>query len=309
MAAAFALALESDAVGRPAARLLKSVGLGKVPVPDEADLSDYLGRLRAHLDEGAGLAEDVRSLFEKSLIAAARLPLGRPQVEGACETLRRAGHDQARLAFAEAALKRWPGAPVFELHLFEAKQAGRRRYPSDADLARLEDAFAQAQEAGDQRTAHRIGECLAEFSPFAHLGGGYDPFAEDDDEAADVDLDQFGIDPDTVLRTMVEMMGVDRVLKMAGIVGKERAQFKQLERELGREGAAEVLVEMLRKTLPDFAGGPLPGFDPAPKGFPTPGGRIPIGLPKPGAAKGKSGGKRPAPAAPDNDEPEQFELF
>jgi cellulose synthase operon protein C len=185
ISAAFALALECESCGRPQAATLKVAGLAKVPVPNQAALGAFLGRLRAHLEGAEGLARPVRTLIESPLRNAAGWPLPQGECESACETLRRARLPRARQAFAEAALRRWPGNPVFVLHAFEARQESGTRYPSDADLDRLEAAWQRAQSSGDQRTAHRIGEIIRSLSPFGlpPLGPGRGPtFVFDDDD-------------------------------------------------------------------------------------------------------------------------------
>jgi hypothetical protein len=280
--------------------------LGKAAVADQADLTAVLGRLRTHLDEeaGAGLAPELRRLLEKPLSAAARFPLSQAESESACETLRRAELEQARLAFAEAALKRWPGVPVFELHRFEAGRAGRRGHPATREIDRLAEAGERAQESGDQRTAHRIGECLAEFSPFGHFGRGpFFPFDDDEDEDEDeMGFNPLGGDLNDALRVFIEVVGVDGVLQAAGLSAKERATFKDIERRLGHEAVISVLITMLGDHLPDLMGGFPPGFLPAPGPAPKPS--------RPGRKPGKPTGQSDAPKTPDDDDdPEQFDLF
>ncbi|MFY9973199.1 MAG: hypothetical protein WAK53_02995, partial [Chromatiaceae bacterium] len=81
ISAAFALAVECEACGHPVASALKIVGLSKIPAPNQAGLSAFLARLRAHLDEDARLTPQIRHLIQKPLSLAARWPL--PQSE--CE--------------------------------------------------------------------------------------------------------------------------------------------------------------------------------------------------------------------------------
>ena len=306
MAAALALVLEGAAIGRAAAGLLKTAGLGKAAVADQADLTAVLSRLRTYLDEEAGaeLAPELRRLFEKPLSAAARWPLSQPESENACETLRRAALEQARLAFAEAALKRWPDVPIFELHRFEAGLAGRRGNPAAREIDRLAEAGERARESGDQRTAHRIGECLAEYSPFGHFGRS--PFFPFNDEDEDEDEDGMGFDPlggdlNDALRAFIEVVGVDGVLKAAGVGAKERSTFKDIERQLGHETMINVLITMLGSQLPNLLDGLPPGFLPTPGPAPKPS--------RPGRKPGKPTGRSKAPQTPDDDDPEQFDLF
>jgi hypothetical protein len=101
------------------------------------------------------------------------------------------GHDPAvtglegmkledRLAFADAALKRWRGEPVFELHAFEARHRGVVPWniPMHETL-RLEQALERARDNGDSRLVHRIIEVLSGPSlpfggpPRGGFGGGF----------------------------------------------------------------------------------------------------------------------------------------
>ena len=340
ISAAFALAVECEAAGHPAASTLKIVGLSKIPVPNQGELSTFLARLRAHLDEGARLPPPIRRLIEKPLGPAARWPLAQSECEGACETLRRAGLPRARQAFAEAALRRWPGTPVFVLHAFEARQDASPRYPSHADLDRLDIALDRAREMGDHRTAHRIGEIMMNFGPFGLPPPvrGWPPEVPFDDEDEDVDLGQAGIDPEQALRLFIDLMGVDRLLDMMGLSGRERKQFKALERQEGRAAVIDVLMDLLRENLPDFANGPLPSLlnDPLPGPLPTPkpptkGSPRPTPIPpKPGRTRaerpgggrpgagprggtgtgpGKGGDDEPGPDDPPAEGPGQLKLF
>ena len=296
MSAALALALECIAVGRPVPAVLKAVGLSRIPVPDQAQLSDVLSRLRACLDGGTNLPEAVRRLLDKPLCKAAHLPLAHAEAEAACDTLRRAGLTEARRAFAHAALKRWPRTPIFVLHAFEARAT---QLPSYQALMQLEDALEDAQEAGDHRTVHRIGEAL---DPYVRRGfgpGPFDPYLDDDDDEDDddaPDLNPFGIDPDDALRAFIEAMGVEQLLKMAGVSAKERARLKAIERDLGRGAVIDIVLTMLRNTLPDFGLGGPSGPRPGP------------GSPGPGRSRGKAKG-RPRRGSGRDDDPEQFDLF
>lgn len=320
LSAAFALAVECEASGHPVASTLKLVGLSKVPVPNERELRAFLARLRSHLDEGARITPQIRRLIEKPLSPAARWPLPQPECEGACETLRRAGLPRTRQAFAEAALRRWPGTPVFVLHAFEAQQDAGPNYPSNADLDRLDIALVRAREMGDHRTVHRIGEILASFVPFGlpPLGPEWDPEVNFDDADTDVGLGELGIDPEQALRAFIELMGVDRLLDMMGLSGKERKQFKALERREGRAAVIDALVHVMRETLPDFANDPLPGplNDgsqpgplPAPKSPPRGRARVERPSGDKGTGSTKGGGEQPGPDDPRAEGPDQLDLF
>ena len=314
--AAFALAREAAAAGFSPGTVLKAAGMSKVPIPIQADLLTFLARLRTHLDENEGLSGDLRKLFEPPLKAAARWPLPRPELEGACETLSRAGLDEARRAFAEAALKRWPGAPVFELHRFESSYGeGKRRYPQPGELDRLDAAWARARELGDNRSAYRLGEILRRYNPFGFLPDVEESFdLDDEDDGFPPGLSGSGLDPLEIFLELIEDMGIDQVLKIAGINAAERRRFKDLEREFGRKTVIDSLVRFMREQdseLPPNSGNPGSGSGgrrgsrPVPGTPPRPTGK------GPGPSGPKAGGPAEGPNAADPDEPppEQLDLF
>ena len=78
------------------------------------------------MDTHAPLPREVAVYFEPALKRAAGLDLTLSESETTCETLLQCGLDEARLTHARAALKRWPGRPVFVWHAFEAFKDKRR---------------------------------------------------------------------------------------------------------------------------------------------------------------------------------------
>jgi len=311
LSATLALGLETVAIGRPAAWALKAVGLGKVKVPDQADLAAFLARLRTHLEGGEALAGELQRLFDKPLSGAAKWPLTLAESESACDTLRRAGLTLARRTFAEAALKRWPDTPVFVLHQFESCRTGARYYPRPRDMQQLEDAWNRAREAGDERTAHRIGEVIDRYESagsFSGSPGGFFGGAFDDDDAYDEAgpvPGQFAVPPEDAFRALIEIMGIDQLLKLAGIDAKTRAELKKRERQIGHERIIDEVLALMREEMSDIGRLPAPGQSP---GLPLPGAGP---APAPAGSKGGRRGKpaAPAPEPPDDDPPEQFELF
>ena len=310
LTAAFALLVEALACGHSPASTLKIAGLGKTAVRDQADLNAFLARLRTHLEEGETLPAELKRLFENPLVAGAGYSLTLPESEMACDTLRRAGLNQARHAFAEAALKRCPDTPIFVLHHFESRFEDLRHYPDSADLDRLLAAGERAREAGDERTSLRIEEALRHYAMPSFLSGPFGGFWDEEDDDEDED-DLFGGPPDAqseaALRALVEIMGIDQMLKMAGFNAKERAVFNKMERELGRAGMVDYLIEVMQQNLPDFGRELLPGPGP---GFP--GGRGPKPRPSgsPGPGPGRKTGKHKPPGPDDPDDgSQQFDLF
>jgi hypothetical protein len=59
------------------------------------------------------------------------------------------------VAYAQVALERWPGLPVFELYAHDEDRWGTQK-----DLLRLQEAYERAHKNGDARTAQRLRELL-----------------------------------------------------------------------------------------------------------------------------------------------------
>ena len=240
IAGAFRIALEASALGQDAASLVKSLRLIRRRVARE-DLLSFLQHLRTHLDDAGQVSREVGAVFEKKLKAAAAVQLSFQEAHAACETLRRAELDEARAAFAKAALKRWQGAPIFELHAFEATYRGDYRRVSVPALERLDRAIERAHAEGDRRTLVRLEALLREADGFAF---GPPPMEWRDDAE-----DEFpGRDE---LRVLINLLGPAKVLEQLGVSAKERKRFKQLEREVGTEALIDALAAMLEETLHD----------------------------------------------------------
>ncbi len=287
--AALALAMEAAAIGDPPTETLRMAGLSRVKCKGRDDLLAALARLRAHLDGGGSLTRELGAYADRVLKAAAALALATPEAEGACETLLRAHLDEARLAFAAAALGRWPGAPRFEFHAIDA-QYSRGGWVHNSVRQRLVVAHERALAEGDTRTVHRLTGLLDDFGGPLGPSSKANPFAffEDDD-----DDDQ---DPDTALvANLIESRGLDGLISMLGLDPLLKDQMRQIERELGADGLVDLLKAMAGGRLP-LPPGPLPG--------PRPGPRRGTG-PKPAAPKGAK-----SPQAPeDDDTPDQLDLF
>lgn len=166
------LTLEIARLNRPPAAFIKKLGVTKIARPDKADFLCFLRELREAMDTHARLPREVAAYFEPALKRAVDLDLTLQESETACETLQRCGLVEVRLAHARAALKRWPGRPVFELHMFEARFKDKHQPVTKAAVDRLETAWERAREAGDTRTAHRISDTLHDLmvsTPGRHL--------------------------------------------------------------------------------------------------------------------------------------------
>jgi hypothetical protein len=268
LAARLILVLEASACGILGARLLKQLGLSKAPTPDEVDLRAFFSRLRAHLDTGAKLPSEVSQQLNDPLKRAARLKLDQSEIESICETLRRTELHDARLAFADAALKRWRGEPVFELHAFEARHRGVVPWNIPMrDMLRLEQALARARDNGDSRLVHRLIEVLSGPSlpfggpPRGGFGGGFidDDWDDEDDDIDDaLDGSEMAGRSIALLADMLRTLGPSgfrALIQMPGPVGDS---MRAMEREIGKE-ALDLMINALAA---DLDAGDLPFSDP-----------------------------------------------
>ncbi len=190
MTGQLALLREAARLGRQPFALKKRMNLPRIDIPEKEDLLAFLHEVRDALDVGEEVPMPVLAIFRPILKRAARLPLSQGEYEAACETLRRSDQEEARLAYARAALKCWRGLPVFELHAFEAKHEGRYWGVREADIRRLEAAYDRAQASGDVRTAHRLGELIDGLfgSSLGHPGGPTELVEDLEDPARDLDI-------------------------------------------------------------------------------------------------------------------------
>jgi tetratricopeptide (TPR) repeat protein len=154
-----------------------------------------------------------------------------------CEALHRRNERELARRYAEAALKRWPGRPVF-MYLKAAATYGANPWQMPRrEIELLERAHKEAVSRGDQRTALRLGELLS--AAVGNIGLSGDD--EDDD---------LGWPADDDLRAMLEMVlamsGERRFLEIARKqLGKE--VFDELQRELGgnKKRFADALMDII----------------------------------------------------------------
>ncbi|NEV63961.1 tetratricopeptide repeat protein [Thiorhodococcus minor] len=283
-----AMVLAADAVRRIPSSLLKSLKLRQITRPDADDLLAALARLRRFLDRGGKPSERVKDTLSKPLAKAVWGQLQRQDAESACETLRRAGLDDVRQKAAKAALKQWRGAPIFEMHAFEAKYPHGCYDGFNHEVLRLESALDRARQEGDTRTAIRIQNVLdRSFGPF---GRGPSPFQfSPDDFEPEPLMDESPLDP---FIEMIEEVGLEQAMEAIQMPKPLRKDLRKVAREQG-EGALIDLLDILSEGL--LAGG-LPGGPPPPRNPPPKGGK-----PKPAS---KSDDK-----PDDEDPPTQLDLF
>ncbi|WP_295403040.1 hypothetical protein [uncultured Thiocystis sp.] len=249
LAAQAALVLAGDAVKLPPLKLFKQVILPKFVSQGPADLLAALTRLRTHLDGGGKLSRELDAYFAKSLGSAPWARLSRSDLESACDTLRRCGFHKLRRRVADIALKQWRGAPVFELHAFEAKYPKGFSGRPNRDLDRLDEALGQAREEGDMRTALRIKEIFDALNPFGFGGPlGASPFGfpfEDDFADDDDDDEPFtdGMATGAVIM-MLRMVGLDKAMQIMDFPPDLKKLLKRRARQIGEPAVIEQLIQI-----------------------------------------------------------------
>jgi hypothetical protein len=194
---------------------------------------------------------------------------------------------KVRLLLAGAALKRWKGDPLFEVHALEAKYPKGFDARSERDLNSLELALTRARAEGDTRTAVRIEKILAEADPFAGGPMSMGPPGADFLSSA----------PDArMLARLIDVLGLDKVLSMLGLPPDMRRDLKGMARRLGEQEVAETLISLLGKAdeLVDLEGIPP--------------------IPRPPPRKPPPPRERPArtpekDANPGDEPPDQLDLF
>jgi tetratricopeptide (TPR) repeat protein len=233
------LLLEAGRMHHDLATLIKQAQL---PKPDRKTSGEQILALVHALNEvrqedEARLIQAVE-FMEGPLKSAANLEYTLPESELICETWLRLEQDDLRSRYAQAALKRWPGTPVFVFHRIDA---GHERFDalSSKDYEALDSAYERAREDGDMRSAHRIGELLDESAPFVEPGQA--PF------------DTAGLLGAGGAEDMEALL--DFIMNNEG-----PPDVEAMKRELGPEGVLGLFEAMLRgQSVPDDLDELLPG--------------------------------------------------
>jgi len=259
------LALAGEALHLSVQQLFKRIGVEMPAVQGRDDLLATLARLRHHLDGGGRLTREVGSSLSGRLAKAPWSDLSKSETEAACDTLRRCELHETRLRAARTALRRWHGAPVFELHAFEAKYPGHHRACSVKDVDRLEGALDRARKEGDTRIAMRIDEVLAGLGP---LRFGHMPFAPP------APAGPVSVAPEAkAVGMLIEKLGLEKAMSALELPSEMKRELKRLAREQGEEAVAEMLVTFFEMAAaiaegegwPPFSAAPPDGKPPKPK--------------------------------------------
>lgn len=234
---AFHLLLEAKRIspaGFAPRELLRRAAVDTQGTPEPAEMLALAQALHATPQRGQAVEVALGVLNGMLTRAAARLQLDEADQLLLCEALHRHGQAELTRQFAAAALARWPGRPVF-VYLEAAARYGARPWTlPQAEGERLDRAFEQARDQGDERTASRLSKLLGAASGPGGFDGPGDPPA----------LGAGTIDD--VLNRLVQSGYEDEILDIARRqLGK--ATFEQLRREVNgsKKQFARALVEML----------------------------------------------------------------
>lgn len=232
----FCLLLEAGRTKHPAKPLLRRAESDLTTPATAAEVLSLAHTLNATPDSDKAVLAALASL-RAPLERAGLDDLEKSDTLTVCEALHRRGEQRLVKRYAEAALRRWPGSPVF-IYLAVASTYGTNswRMPERQFVA-LEQALDRAQAEGDQRTVLRLRDLLS--GPTSHIG--LPEFVLDD---VDPFVDEV---PAAALHELMQAMGGEEAfLEMVrNQLGK--SLFEQLRRQMGgnKQEFAHALVDML----------------------------------------------------------------
>lgn len=195
------------------------VNLAAMPAPEEVvALMQGLNAARHGQKEICAALRPLRATLKR----AAKAKFSETDHLLVCETFQRFEEKELLLAYAEAALKRWPGRPVF-VYLRAIARYGNDPYDiPDREFYVLDKAAEDARKQGDQRTASRIGALLAppvHDMPFPD-DGPFNPF------------DDLPNDSRAMFELLISMQGEEAFLDMVRQgIGKQA--FAELKKQFG----------------------------------------------------------------------------
>ncbi len=226
-------------------------------VRDRADLLVILSQLRDFLDQSERYSQGLVDRVTALLKGAPWKQLERPELEQACETLRRLRFQASRQEAARVALKRWPRTPVFEYHLYDSKFADQG-HPSPKELERMQQALRRAEDAGEMRVANQLRELIDEFLP---SGGMPMPgFGPDWDEGPGAEISAalssaLGLDN---LLDALRRKPLKQALQETNMPKVLRDHFLDMAQEEGEDVVVEILEEMVLGASASREDEPLP---------------------------------------------------
>lgn len=155
----FHLLLETARTKRNARTFIRRAGADFGATPSTAEVVALAYALNASSDHDKILSGALTPLQEM-LIRATKLEFTQPEQVLVCEALHRRGERLLSRRYAEAALRRWPGRPIFVCLRAEAIYGDNRRRMPEREILALEDARDLAESQSDKRTASRLDALL-----------------------------------------------------------------------------------------------------------------------------------------------------
>lgn len=258
---AFHLLLEAGAVGRdPKTLLVRSeFDLAATPAPEAVvALAHSLNASRNDEKTLRAALDPLRAQLKR----AANAKFSEADHLLVCEALQRIEDNGLLLAYAEAALKRWPGRPVFVYLSVNARYGNDPYEIPDRVLHALDKAVVNARKQGDQRTAHRILALLA--PPMDDM-----PFSDDDPFDT---FDDLPGNPRAMFELLLAMKGEKAFLDMVRqAIGKQA--FADLKQQFGdnQKDFTRRLIDMMVEDGASIKHQPPPvDFLPPPVNLPPP---------------------------------------
>ena len=243
---------------------MRRAGVDLTSTPAAAEVVALAQALNASAERDPALPAVLGVLSGMLTRAVAALRMSEREHLLICEALHRHGQPALTGRFAAAALKHWPGRPVFVYLEAAARFHSAPWGMSDVEWKRLDRVFEEARRQGDERTAARLSRLLGDArdprdADFPQDLGDFDEDGDADFEADDLDAMA------NTLEVMLKQGGVGHFLDFA------RQQlgatvFDQLRREIkGSERQfARTLLDTLMAAAEAESGAPARGAAPAP---------------------------------------------
>lgn len=219
----------------------RQLKLPRPEVRDPEDLQQFMALLKERSPGPARRLQDLHRHFATALKKAAKLPLPITTMEHACELWQRLEWHDIQLAFARAALKQWPKAPIFVLHEFVGRYPARLWRATDDEVRRLEVAAETARETGDMRVHQRLQSLIQQAFPMEFFNRQLADLVPPEE---DHDIDDAAVDIDQLLQDL-NQHGVDVVCDALQIDRKTRKMLRRIESELGKQAVAQLLMNMM----------------------------------------------------------------
>lgn len=238
---AFHLLLEAAELGLDSKAMLKRSGFDAQAKAAPAEVTA--------LAHGLNAAKGKESKLRDAL-AHLRAPMKRAAMEKfseadhllVCEALQRIGENELAVAYSEAALKHWPGRPVF-VYIRAISRYGKDHYGiPQHEMSALNMAAEEARKQGDQRTAARIRMLVA---------SSMDDLPDDDPFSP---FDAIPDNPRVIFELLLAMQGEKAFLDMVRkAIGNQ--EFAELKNQFG--GNQKAFIQKLIDMMADMGATPF----------------------------------------------------